>query len=393
MEGIVVTGVGIVSPLGVGPAHWRSAANGDSGIRPLAWPAAGGAAGGAVAAFDPTAYLPKKGLRQLNRAIVFARVGAHLALLHSRLTGQQLDPSRVGVVLGTNGSCTGQMLDFERSAAAGLADPLAFPNTGLSAPACQISIFEGYHCQTSTFSSGRAAGVDAVAAAVQILRDHEADVVIAGGVEDLCEETFTALRHGGDSRPADPGTAMWPGPFCDAGAVKGEGCACVILERELDARARGAALLAEIRATAAVFDPGAYRNGPDSSSMVDVMRAALATAGVTAGQIDAVITGADGDRDHDAAETAALVELFGAGGVPVVALCGSLGDSDGAQGAFQIAAAAMALTDGQLAGYAPRRHASLDLVHGPRTTPLRACLVTTFGRTGERVAMVMTAVN
>jgi len=401
-ERVVVTGVGVVSPLGIGGGpFWTNVLAAETGVKPIAGFAASradalaGARGGEVAGFDPKAWLSKKGLRNLNRSITFARTAARFALEDAGFVDRAPDPAATGVVLGTNGSCTNQMLEFDRDAAKGFVDPLMFPNTGVSAPACQISVFEGYHSQTSTLSSGHAAGLEAIGVAASVLRAREATLVIAGGVEELCEATYGAAWWSGRLYRADAdGGDDWPGPFGGAGVVMGEGGACLILEREPQARERGAAPWAEIRGVASGFDPDVIaRRTPRVESMVDVVMRALDESGITAADVDCVVSGAQGDPASDAAEAEALRRLFGERRVPVMAVCAQTGDAHGATGAFQAAAAALALRDGRLGGRAPRPNDALDLVHGARPFDGRVCLLTSFGSLGERIALVMTRLD
>ena len=394
---IVVTGLGVVSPIGIGgDEFWARAAAGDSGVLPATrFPTDGLPCrlAGEVPAFDPTAYLPKKGLRNLNRAIVFARTAARTALDAAGFKASPPDPASTAVVFGTNGSCTSQMLEFDRDAGRGFVDPLMFPNTGVSAPACQISVFEGFHNQTSTMSSGHAAGLGALSVGAHILRSREASIVIAGGVEELCAATYAAAACSGRLyRDDGPTNGRWPGPFAGCGVVPGEGSACLILEREEDARARGARPLAEIAGAAAGFDPDALATGPRVEPMVAVIQQALRASGLEPDAIDGLISGAQGDPATDAAEAEAIGRVFGRRGVPVATACGQLGDAHGAIGAFEAASAVLAMRHGTLVGRGDADHPDLDLVNGARRISGHAYLLTTFGSLGERMAMVLKAV-
>lgn len=394
-EKIVVTGVGVTSPLGIGNQdHWENAAAGKTGIKSItrfdtqALPCGHA---GEVADFDPKAWLPKKGLRNLNRSIIFARVAAKLALKDAHLSEEQLNPSTIAVMLGTNGACTAHLLQFHRDASSGFADPLLFPNTGISAPACQISIFEGYHDQTSTLSSGHAASLEAISVGANALRQGGSEVVIAGGVEELCLETFAAACHMGTFFTNGMGGDFhWPGPFSSHGTVAGEGSACLILERESHAQVRQANILAEIAGEGIGFDPDAFRKKTARVElMLAVMEEALRNSDLKPEQVDCVLSGAHGDTIADRAEAAAITRLFGKRGVPVIAVSSQLGDTYGAAGAFQAVAAVMAIRQQCLAGCAPCQNGDLDLVNGSRECKVHNCLLTSFGSTGDRMALVV----
>jgi 3-oxoacyl-(acyl-carrier-protein) synthase len=174
----------------------------------------------------------------------------------------------------------------------------------------------------------------------------------------------------------------------------GEGAACLILERDAHARGRGATPLAEVAGAAAAFDPDVFWGQPPRVDLMrDVVDRALRESGVTAEQIDLVVSGAHGDPVCDAAEAALLVNLFDGRRVPIMAVCAQIGAADGATGAFQAAAAVLALRDRRIGGRAASTESPLDLVDRSRPFDGATCLVTAFGSLGERMALVIKRPN
>lgn len=398
---IAISGVGMVSPLGIGTqtqlldkmsinqaiSPWYSKDNPD---KPLGLTAS-------VANFKPKEFLPRKGLRNLNNAINFARIATNFALEDAGLVWENLEPSRIGIVLGTNQACADHMFRFDRDALEGFVDPLHFPNTGISSPACQVSVFGGLHGLTSTFSSGHGASLDALQFSMTSLMRGDVDVVIAGGVEALCPDLQKRLLECSLYWQQNPSEEhSWPGPFQadhDSGIV-GEGAVCFVLEREASVASRGGRGLAVITGYATGFDPCARQSGkPSITAMTELIEEAIARAGLEPQAMDAVFSGACGQVAHDRAESRGLSQVFGVKGIPVVASAAQIGDTNGATGAFLAANAIASLRTQHLQGFAPDGASELDLVHGSRTTAIHNSLLTAFGTMGDRTAMVLQSPN
>ena len=380
---VVVTGVGVVSPFGLNNSeYWEGLCSGKPVFSQRTTSDGKEAYQvSAVPDFKPKDYLPRKGLRNLNRSINFARIAAKMALAESGFATDSLDPTRTAIVLGTNGACADHMFTFNRDAHDGFVDPLHFPNTGVSAPACQISVFEGFHCFTSTFSSGHTAGLDAIAFGCSALQQGNADVVIAGGVESLCPELLEdALQRG--ILPMAGENGDW---------VPGEGASCLILERKSDALARGAKPLAAYSGYALRFDPKAYLSGQhDVDQIYTTLTAALEEADLNPDQIDCCWSGTSGNQSLACAEQEAFNRLFGERSIPVCHPGELIGDLDGACGAFLAGTAVMSFQHQKIAGLAPEEPTMagrIDPIHGK--SKLEHCLLSGQGSTGDRSAMVL----
>lgn len=349
---VVVTGMGVVSPLGDTPeALHASLARGESGLRPIESFATRGLAAelaGEVRDFSPADYLGQGNLRPLDRTARLAAAAARLALTDGGRTPQEED--ELGLVLGTMFGSVHTVCAFDRrvqSAGPSYASPLDFANTVINAAAGQVAIWHGLRGINTTIAGGPAAGLQALAHAAEAVRTGRATALLAGGADELCRESFYGFaRHG--LLAASNGTAPCSVPFEARrnGFALGEGAALLLLEDAESARRRGAPILAEIRGWASAFDPS--RGGSPRQAADAVRRAiglALDHAGTSPDEIDAVSAAASGSVAGDRHEARGLAAAFGAaaGRLPVTAVKSMLGESLGAAGALQTVALIEAL--------------------------------------------------
>jgi 3-oxoacyl-[acyl-carrier-protein] synthase II len=350
VEPIVVTGVGAVTPLGVGARalHERWCA-GECGI-------ADGE--GACADFDPTEFLSAKEARRADRFTQLAVGACAEALADAGWDGEAGGPGsgghpypseRVGCVLGTGigGIATlvaGQ--DMLRERGAQYVPPLSVPLMMSNAGAGALSMRHDLRGPSFAVSSACASGAHAIGSALRMLQSGEADAVVAGGSEagltPLARAAFgalDALSQTGISRPFDARRD---------GFVMGEGAAVLVLEREHAARARGARVLGRIRGYGASSDAH-HITAPreDGAGQAAAMGAALADAGVTAEQIDYVNAHGTSTPLNDRAETHAIKLALGehAQRIPVSSTKSAIGHLLGAAGAVEAVATLLALRD------------------------------------------------
>lgn len=236
---IVVTGVGPVSSLGIGrEAFAGGLRTGASGLQP-AGPEWGeewsGRPLGGVADFDVGRYLESE-KTYLDRASAFALAGSKLALKDAGLLPLAVDPTRIGVCLGTAFGCLDTMLSFLAKVfdkGAKYANSVLFSHSYANSPISLVAIefgLRGYH---STVTDGVSSGLAAIAQAALALQTGQADVVVAGGVEALGHVLLSAMRE--PSRAGAP-----PGPQADTQAPLGEGAGLLVLETSDHASKRGA---------------------------------------------------------------------------------------------------------------------------------------------------------
>jgi 3-oxoacyl-[acyl-carrier-protein] synthase II len=340
---IVVTGLGAVTPLGVGARtlHERWTA-GTSGIED---------GEGACTEFEPTEYLSVKEVRRADRFTQMALVSSDEALKEAGWDGGELpyEASRVGSIIGTGiggiGTLTHNhqvMLEQGPGKVSPLAIPLMMGNAGSGAVAMRHKL------KGPSFAplSACAAGAHAIGEAVELIESGRADAVVAGGSEaglvPLARAAFAALdalSKSGISRPFD---------VRRDGFVMGEGAAVLILEDAEKARERGASILAYVRGYGATTD--AYHlTAPDKEGLgaAEAMRIALADAGLT--PEDVVYINAHGTSTplNDRSETKALKLALGdaAKDIPVSSTKSAIGHLLGAAGAVEAVATILALRD------------------------------------------------
>lgn len=398
---VVITGVGVVSALADSlPALASALAEGARGLGPVElFPVDGLGMHlvGEVRGFNPASYLGDKNFRPLDRTSRLASVAAHLALGSAGLEAGTLDPSRIGLVLGTQFGSLHTISEFDcRGLTAGpsYVKPLDFANSVINAPAGQTAIWHNLAGVNTTIAGGPTAGLEAIGCAADLLRSGHSDVLLAGGAEELCFEALAGYAHAGLLAPED----CLPRPFGEHrnGFALGEGSALLVMEREEDARRRSARPLARVLGHGSAFDPS---RGEDESSaaraLARAITAALADAGLDAEGLEVISASANGSPSIDRIEAAALKLALGsaAARIPVFAVKAALGEALGASGGFQAAMLVSALDHGVvpgLPGGSPfDASLGLDLDTRARTTGPRHGLATTLGPDGQAVAVVL----
>ncbi len=352
---IVVTGIGVVAPNGIGKdAFWANCAAGVSGIKPITlFDTARFRChhAGEIREFQPEQHLGAKGLRHLDRTTLLALVASKLALDDARLDVTDANREEIGVVLGSTMGSVRSISDFDIE---GLREgpryvnPAQFPNTVINSPASHIAIHFGLRGLNSTIATGFTAGLDACGYALDMLRLGRAQALLVGGVEELCLQTFLGFSKLGFLARSTNGSPPPLRPFHPerSGSLLGEGAAVLVLEPMQAARQRGATLHAEIAGYASQFHPDAmYRYDPDATGAIWVMRSALDEAEVPPEGVGFVSVGANATRACDAMELTALTTVFGSRlqTTPMSAIKALIGESFSAGGALQLVSAIGAL--------------------------------------------------
>jgi 3-oxoacyl-[acyl-carrier-protein] synthase II len=342
VESVVVTGVGAVTPLGVGARtlseRWSA---GVCGIRD-------GEA--ACVDFNPGDFLSVKEARRADRFTQLAIAACAEALADASWEDElPYDPRRVGCVLGTGIGGIATLVDGQdtlRERGPERVSPLAIPLMMSNAGAAAISMRHGLRGPSLAVSTACASGAHALGCALRMIQTGEADAVLAGGSEaglaPLARAAFgalDALSTSGISRPFDARRD---------GFVIGEGAALLVLERSGPAAARGARVLGTIRGYGSSSD--AYHlTAPrdDGEGQADAMIAALTDAGVGAGEIDYVNAHGTATPLNDRAETRAIKLALGerASRIPVSSTKSAIGHLLGAAGAVEAVATLLALRD------------------------------------------------
>jgi 3-oxoacyl-[acyl-carrier-protein] synthase II len=340
-RGVVITGVGAVTPLGVGARtlHERWLA-GASGIE----------RGTAAAEFQPAEHLSAKELRRADRFTQLALVAGDEAIAHAGWDGEPpYDAARIGVVLGTGigGISTLERgMDILRQAGARKMPPLSVPLMMSNAAPAALSMRYGLRGDSHGIVSACSAGAHAIAQAARTIQWGDADAVVTGGSEasltPLARAGFAALdalSPTGISRPFDARRD---------GFVMGEGAAVLVLEDAERAAARGARVLARLRGFGATSD--AYHlTAPDQhgTGAAAAMRQALADAELAPEHVVYVNAHGTSTPLNDRAETKAIKAALGdhAARVPVSSTKSAIGHLLGAAGAVEAVATILALRD------------------------------------------------
>ncbi len=354
---IVITGIGIISPIGIGRENYFEAlSQGRTGFKTISLfdtALLNVHIAGEIGDFDPVQFLGKKGIRTLDRSTRLISAAAKLAIDDANLQITDENTHSIGVSIGTTFGSLHSISQFDRE---GLIDgpryvnPSHFPNTVINSPASQVSIRFKIKGFNTTISTGFCASLDAVSYASDFIRLNRADVVLAGGVEELCEETFTGFYKLGCLSGTD-----CTDPVCcpfDArrnGTLLSEGAAVLVLEDEEHALRRGANIIAKVSGYGNAFDPSADRNfNHEGKGLRNAITIALDDAPLIPEDIDYISSCANSTKGLDRMETMAIKDTFKgyAQKIPVSSIKSMVGESFSASGSLSLVAAIGAINKG-----------------------------------------------
>ena len=319
---VVVTGVGLISPVGIGTEEtWAALLKGESGIAPIQLFDASQFAcrfAGEVKDFVPEKYIDRKDIKKMGRFIQFAMAAAEFALAQARLPITEENAERVGVYVGSG---IGSFEVIEREHAKLLASgpdrvsPFFINATIANLASGQISIKYGARGPNLTCATACTTGAHGIGEAWHIIRRGDADVMICGGSEaavtPLSIAGFAAMRALSTCNE-NPETASRPWDKRRDGFVAGEGAGVLVLEELESAQARGATILAELVGYAANSD-AFHTNAPpeDGRGVRRVMQLALDRAGLVPSDIQYLNAHATSTPLGDRAEARAIADAFG----------------------------------------------------------------------------------
>jgi 3-oxoacyl-[acyl-carrier-protein] synthase II len=359
MRRVVVTGLGAVTPLGnSAPETWRAALAGESGID---WIRSFDAAefpvrvAAEVKDFDASGVASPKEVRKLDRNVLLALAAGKEAVENAGLNG--FDPSRVGIVFGSAiGGILGIMEQSEvlRERGAARVSPNFLPNVLVDSASGQLAISLGIRGPNYAPVSACATGSHAVGEGAELIKRGDADAVLAGGTEacmhPLILAGFVAMR-GLAVEDEHPPHASRPFDATRAGFVMGEGACMLVLEELEAARARGATTYAEVLAYGTSNDAHHMAQPePAATGVAEMMRAAIARAGVEPERVGYINAHGTSTPLGDAAETKAIKDVFGdhAYDLAVSSTKSMMGHCFGAAGAIEAMMCVLALHEGKL---------------------------------------------
>ena len=365
MRRVVVTGLGLVSPLGVGAeAAWARLLNGISGIRRLPETRVRDLAvkiAGVVpdrtedpeAGFDADLVAPPKEQRKMDRFMLLALAAADEAVAQARWQPQhahELERTATVIASGVGGfPAIAEAVRTTDTRGARRLSPFTVPSFLVNLAAGHISMRYGYRGPIGAPVTACAAGVQAIGDAARMIRADEADVAICGGAEACINEVslggFAAARALSTAFNATPARASRPFDSARDGFVMGEGAGVLVIEALEHALARGATPIAEIVGYGTTADAYHLTSGPeDGSGARRAMSIALAQAGLKPVDVQHLNAHATSTSLGDRGELAAIKALFG-DGVAVSATKSATGHLLGAAGGLEAILTILALRD------------------------------------------------
>ncbi len=329
---VVVTGLGVVGPCGIGrDAFWQG----------LLGPAPEG--NREVHDFDPTVWLGPKEARRTDRFAQMAIGAAEMALEQSGQVGA--DPDRSGVIIatGVGGLHTlEEQIIVQHEKGPKRVSPFLVPMMMANAGAASVSMRFGWRGPCETIVTACAAGTQAIGYAARLIQWGICDAVMTGGAESTI--TPTAMAGFGNMTALSPDRMSKPFDKDRNGFVIAEGAAVLVLEERESAIARGATILGELLGSGSTADAHHITApSPDGSGAVRAMELAIADAGLEASDIKQINAHGTSTPLNDAAEAEAIAKVFGAPGPPVVSTKGVTGHALGAAGALEAAAVLLSM--------------------------------------------------
>jgi 3-oxoacyl-[acyl-carrier-protein] synthase II len=323
MERVVITGIGLVTPNGIGTAEsWRSITDGQPGIAAITLfdaSAYSSRIAGEVKNFEPTQFIEKKKIKEMARFIQLSVAASKLALRDGHLELSDEDRDKAGCFIGVGlGGLEGIEAMGRTLAEKGPSriSPYFIPSVIANLAAGQVSIALGLrgpsYCNTSACSSS----AHSLGEAFEWIRRGRTDLMVAGGAES----TITGLGVGGfcamyalSRRNAEPGRASRPFDRQRDGFVIGEGAGTLVLESLSRAKRRGAKIYAEVTGYGATSD--AYhltQPPPDGEGAQRAMRMALGDAKLNPNEIEYINAHGTSTQQGDVQESRAIERVFGA---------------------------------------------------------------------------------
>lgn len=371
---VVVTGVGVISPIGIGNERfWSSLASGRSGIDRLSSiPSRGlrSTIAAEIRDFDPLDYVyQKKFLKVMSRDIQLGVSAASLAMQDAGLKSGDVDPNRLGVEFGAGHIAFSP--DELADAARDYADPTLasgesrFGELNLSKiaplwllrqlpnmPACHVAIEHDARGPNNTITSAESSALLAIQEGMRVINRNQADAMIVGAASSTIDPIDLARLgvYENLSPSDDPLHACRPFDRKRDGMVAGEGSAVFVIERLEHAVARGADIYCEILGVAAACDGRVDNPNQAGTGLVNAIEAALTRSSVRPNELGHINAHGKATRRDDWVEAQAYHRALGdaANDIPVTALSSYFGHFDAGSGAVKLAGSILALRHGEL---------------------------------------------
>ncbi|HEX4963463.1 MAG TPA: beta-ketoacyl-[acyl-carrier-protein] synthase family protein [Thermoanaerobaculia bacterium] len=351
---IVVTGLGLVTPVGVGKDEaWEALLAGRSGFAPVEsfdTRAFSVHLGAEVRSFDPAPWVRRQDAAALGRASLLAIAAARQALEDAGLDPESVEPERAGVAMGTTSGEPREVEKFDDRFLAGELEQVGPEFIGLypcHMIATHVARELGFAGPNTMIPTACAAGNYAIAHAVDVLRAGRADVMLAGGADAFSRITYTGFARLGAIAPE----RCQPFDRNRKGMIPGEGAAVLVLEPLDRARERGARVYAELAGYGLTCDAHHMTAAhPEGAGAARAMERALADAGAAPSDVSYVSAHGTGTPTNDRLETLAVRRVFGAAAArtPISSIKSMIGHTMGAASAIEAAVCALAVAEDRI---------------------------------------------
>ncbi|MCB9874616.1 MAG: beta-ketoacyl-[acyl-carrier-protein] synthase family protein [Planctomycetaceae bacterium] len=412
---IVITGIGVVSPIGIGvDAFWKSLREGTSGVRPysvLQGTEMPVQFGGEVIDFDAKQYVtPRKSLKVMSREIQMGFAAAAMAAENAGIESGTIEPGRFGVVYGSEMlyGPPGELEEvMEGCKVDGKVDPALwseqaakknFPLWMLkylpNMTACHIGIAYDARGPSNSITHGDVSSLLAIFEGVHVIRRGRADVMIVGGFG--ARLSITQLQYRGDAnlshRGDDPTAASRPFDASRDGMVNGDGAGAIVIERREHAERRGAKVLATVRGMGESFEARMTPKPPTGIAIRRSIAQSLTSASLTADSIGHVSAYGIATIPDDPLEAQAIRDCLG--DVPVTALKSYFGNLGSGGGAVEAVASVLALQQNEvprtLNYETPDPACPVNVIHGESLKDAKpVAMVLSQAGPGQAAAMIL----
>ena len=403
MHQVVITGIGIASPLGIGvETFWQNLLAGKSGIGPLEGEDFANLPvriGARVWEYRADEHFDRKEARRMSLSSQLALVAAKQAIEQAQLTGDAVNPAEIGVMIGSSiGGFAASDPVFRDYYVRGRKSAMVIPLSMNYGPSANVSIRYGFQGPLFTVDAACASAAHSMGYAYNLIRTGQLDIAVTGGADSPFSTgvmeawaTMKALS----TRNEDPAEASRPFSLDRDGMVLGEGAGILILESAESAIQRGVPILGEIKGYGASGD-SYHITQPHQQGPALAMQRALKDSGMTVEQIDLINAHATATPQNDSTETAAIKAVFGerAYHLPIIGLKGALGHSIAASSGIQAVSCVLALRDQivppTLNVAVPDPACDLDYVtEGARQVALRQVMMNAFAFGGSNAVLVV----
>ena len=404
-ERVVVTGMGIASPLGCSIAEfWDGLLAGQSGVGSLDGGIFSGMQtkiGAVVWTYDEGKYFDSKEARRMSRSSQLAVVATGEAISDAKLDDGKVDYLEVGALIGSSiGGYSASDQFFKSFYTLDRISPFTIPISMNSGPASNVSIKYGFHGPLLNVDAACATAAHSIGYAFNLIRSGNLQVAVTGAADSpfapAVVAAWAALRAI-SSRDDCPAEACRPFSADRDGMVLGEGAGVLILEAESHALRRGVPILAEIKGYGASADSN-HLTQPTQQGPVKAMRRALEDANLSLDDIDYINAHATGTVWNDKNETKAIKEVFGerAYQIPVVGNKAAFGHSIAGSGALELIGCILSLRDQVVPptiNYkVPDPECDLDYVtDGSRDVQLKNIVSNSFAFGGSNAVLIVGA--